>query len=472
MPNVVLITIDCLRRDHCGFAGYSKNTTPNIDSVVPNAYQFTSAISPGPRTSESFPGILSGRLSAECEFIEELAFKTIPDDAETLASFASSHGYQTLAAIANPQLSPIRGFANGFDSFENLRIEAGSDKFDTKNEADDDEDEIGTPLVNRLGRQLLEHGEKLPLNPASLAFVAYRHKQLKGDWASVSGQRVVDRFLSSLPDEGPFFAWTHLNDIHAPIHPGRVREGGLHSLTDTYQFLADAKRARHEYSPGYEALYDGAIRYVDKQVGRILDHLEKVGLREETAIIITADHGEALYDRGIYGHASGNEQRLFESDRDYLYRELLDVPLLVDIPGEDGDRIDAPFSLLWLHQLLAEIMGVTDGEFPQHADYAERIFDTESVALSDSLLEDGHTIAVLNADTKIITDATSPNEVATDNWHYLSRSDAGDRTATETRPEELIDVAEASLVEPGSLYQSEDAIHTDTMQQLADLGYK
>jgi arylsulfatase A-like enzyme len=48
--------------------------------------------------------------------------------------------------------------------------------------------------------------------------------------------------------------------------------------------------------------YDGAIRYVDEQLGVILDELERQGVRDETAIIISADHGGSLWGTGsIHG---------------------------------------------------------------------------------------------------------------------------------------------------------------------------
>lgn len=61
-PNVLLITIDCLRQDRCGAYGYHRNTTPTLDSVARDSFVFENEFATGPVTAESFPGILAGRL--------------------------------------------------------------------------------------------------------------------------------------------------------------------------------------------------------------------------------------------------------------------------------------------------------------------------------------------------------------------------------------------------------------------------
>ena len=57
--NVLLITIDCLRADHVGFMGYDRPATPNLDRLAAESVAFENAFATGPRTAESFPGILA-----------------------------------------------------------------------------------------------------------------------------------------------------------------------------------------------------------------------------------------------------------------------------------------------------------------------------------------------------------------------------------------------------------------------------
>jgi choline-sulfatase len=471
-PNVLLVTIDCLRRDRCGFAGHNRDTTPTLDELATESVVFDRAHAPGSRTAESVPGILSGRLSADCAYLDELSYKAIPRDAETLGTWLRRHGYETLATISNPQLSPVRNFDRGFDRFTNLRIAEEGDRFETLVQ-DSDEDETGRSLLSRVGRWLLSVGDSVPVRPATVAYVLYRYYQLYNRWPTVAGEEVIAELSEDLATTGtPFFAWVHLNDLHSPLHPGRVRSGGLLSSSNLRQFGSDSNRVRHLASVRYELMYDSVVRYVDAQIRTLFDFLREIGEYDDTLVVVTADHGEALGDRGIYGHASGHEQRLYDEDRDYLYRELLNVPLLIRPPSGESAIVDAPFSLTWLHRAIAEIVDLPDGQFVEsparsHEDAAETVF-------ADSLTERGHTVAAITETTKIITDGTSPDEIDPEKWIQIDAVDEGERRWVEGGDiaPDLRDSIEDRIVAPESVQRVQGRISESTRQRLADLGYR
>jgi len=240
-PNILLVTIDCLRQDRCGFAGHHRNTTPTLDSLTANSLVYKNAQAPGPRTSESVPGILSGRLSADCAHLDGSLFKAIPADAETLATWLHRHGYDTIATVTNPQLSPVRNFNKGFEQFANLRIDQEGDRF--KSLAQGDDSKIGLSLLYRIGEQLLALGDAVPINPTTLAYVVYRYSQLYRTWPTVDCERVISQLVSQLSaGRTPFFAWTHLNDLHATLHPERIRDGGVLTMIisdSSYRILSE-----------------------------------------------------------------------------------------------------------------------------------------------------------------------------------------------------------------------------------------
>ena len=209
-------------------------------------------------------------------------------------------------------------------------------------------------------------GRSGPLNPYAALFYLRGVSMLRDapeEWPTVRSERVLDRFTNVLVDAAdrqPFFAWTHLMDLHAPLHPGTVtRDGtaGKRAYALGRYVLADTVRASAGQPRRYSRLYDEALRHVDTQVRRVVDTLRSAGVWENTVLIVTSDHGEAMGERGVNGHRNH-----------YPYDELLQVPLLVrtpDDPGEesgekdgDGDRIDAPFSLSWVHELIAETAGL------------------------------------------------------------------------------------------------------------------
>jgi arylsulfatase A-like enzyme len=85
---------------------------------------------------------------------------------------------------------------------------------------------------------------------------------------------------------------------------------------------------------GVTALYDAEIRYCDRELGKLLDHLRARGWLDSSYVVITSDHGEELYDHGqwLHGHS--------------LFDELVRVPLIVAGPGIAPRSIATPVSLL------------------------------------------------------------------------------------------------------------------------------
>jgi len=144
------------------------------------------------------------------------------------------------------------------------------------------------------------------------------------------GRRVVDSALAWLeqPRRGPFFCWVHLYDAHDP-----------------YRAHADEFGDRFEDRP-----YDGEIAYVDRQIQRLVDHLQAKQLRERTLIVIVGDHGESL------GEHDEEEHSLT------LYNSVLHVPCLWAGRGATakGRRVPQPVSLVDLRPTLLETVELRD----------------------------------------------------------------------------------------------------------------
>ncbi len=143
--------------------------------------------------------------------------------------------------------------------------------------------------------------------------------------------QVVDAALKWLeaPSPKPFFAWVHLYDAHAPYAP--------------------PEPFRSRFAPrGPYALYDGGIAFADSQVGRLLQWLDRRGLKEKTIVVIVGDHGEGLGEHGEKEHGY------------YIYDYAVHVPLLVRIPGrENGEKIAAQVRTI---DLAPTVMDLVSGE--------------------------------------------------------------------------------------------------------------
>ena len=97
--------------------------------------------------------------------------------------------------------------------------------------------------------------------------------------------------------------------------------------------------------------YDGAVAYVDDQLGRLLDNLKGQGLLDNTIVVVTSDHGEQFGEHGLFDHANS------------LYRPLLHVPLVLSFPPRlpAGTRVRQPVSLVDLAATILDLIPAAGG---------------------------------------------------------------------------------------------------------------
>ncbi len=133
--------------------------------------------------------------------------------------------------------------------------------------------------------------------------------------------------------DGPFFAWVHLYDAHAPYE------------------APSSFRTRFPASP-----YDAEIAYVDSCVGRLVTALEQAGQLDRTLVSVVADHGEGLGDHGEAEHGL------------FLYESVLRIPWIMRLPTRDaaGSVVKTQVRSIDVSPTLAAIAGIPmakiDGE--------------------------------------------------------------------------------------------------------------
>ena len=159
--------------------------------------------------------------------------------------------------------------------------------------------------------------------------------------SSHAASYVVDRIIGQLAgpaQEGPRFVWAHLLEAHSP-------------------YFDDPYAPEDAQDPN--ARYQAAIRYLDRELARLLEHFARPGRAERTIIVITADHGEARGEHG-FSDDHGNS----------LYEEEVHVPLLVWAPGAKPGRVE---QLVSLADLLPTLSDLSLGSRPRGpADVASR----------------------------------------------------------------------------------------------------
>lgn len=175
----------------------------------------------------------------------------------------------------------------------------------------------------------------------------------------VDGRALANRVIHCLETRDPsrpFLIWTHFFDTHVPYCAGagigwQKKTGdylaalGYSRTIDPAIALAGKPTTDEQWS-AWSALYDAAIRYVDEQVGRILAALERLGILDETLIVITSDHGEELGEHGDISHHFR------------LYDHNLRVPMIFKGPDVEGRRNASLTSLLDLVPSIAHFADI------------------------------------------------------------------------------------------------------------------
>jgi arylsulfatase A-like enzyme len=356
----VLITVDCLRADHAGFMGYSRPTTPFLDSLASESVVVPAAIVAGAPTYYSFPAILASRMPlALGRDVVGLA----PGES-TLATVLRESGYATGAfSAANPYISQRFGYDQGFEVFHDfLDFEVQSTQnivspeMPPGNSARGQLNQSIKSFADALGLGRL-HNELyfqycMKIAPAAESVDALRRypaadvlvKQAQS-WLASVGQR-------------PFFLWLHLMDPHSPYYPpndafreltGRDIQPGRARYLNEYWNRSDLEPSRlRGKRDEVVQLYDAGIRWVDCQIARLADSLRQAHLWDDCVLALTADHGEEFLEHGGHYHAPVR-----------LSEEIVHVPLLIRVPGERGVKAPtSPMSHLHLAPTLLEIMGV------------------------------------------------------------------------------------------------------------------
>jgi len=325
--NVILITYDSLRADHCGHWGYERPTSPNIDAIAEDGVVYENAIAPASRTNPSMAGTLTGEPMVVRDRVAN------PEHARnhlerhgTLAERFREEGYATGAFCPNAYASRFYGFDRGFDRFEDFM-------FDNSRYQDIFETHLGDSTFYTVLRNLRN-------------FV-FRQEAFK-TWDSY-----IDEMVGWARNQNePFFLWAFSLDTHFPyLTPREYREWS--SLFDQYYYNWRCNQLIDEFDvdvPDKEIrkiidIYDDSIRFGDILIAELRERLAEF----DPVIVVHGDHGEAFDERGIYGH-------FFPS----LYEENLHVPLVVE-DGETDASVDRPVSLVDLPAIVTRAAGVEEG---------------------------------------------------------------------------------------------------------------
>lgn len=293
IKNIILLSIDTLRADVLSSYGSTEVLTPNMDKLAIDGTLFREAYSPAPWTLPAFSSIMTG--------VNALVHKTVvagsrlPDAFTTIAEYARDNGYRTGAIGHNVHLNQAVNLNQGFMEYN----------FFPKR----------TELVNSFGGTLI-----------NLALPAH----FKSDASTSDLTEIAINWLKEHQDQD-FFLWIHYFDPHIPYSPPEQyiekRDAARTSIGNNFTRAGVIRNGL--YSPSKDdkkrirQLYDAEVRYVDDNIGKLLDVLVELDLYNDSLIILTSDHGEEFWEHGGFEHGHT------------LYNEIIHVPLLIKLPKNE-----------------------------------------------------------------------------------------------------------------------------------------
>ncbi len=353
--SLVLVTVDCLRADHVGFMNYQRPTTPFLDSLALESTCFSNAIVAGAPTYYSFPGMLASRypLALGREVLG------LAQGEPSLASVLHDAGYATAGFNAgNPYLSKEFGYHQGFDVFRDF-LEQKPDPAPQPSSSSKATpwNALASRWAGRLGLQgfydelYFQYTHHLK-TPEATSFDALRRFP--------AADAIVDGALAWLDSIGdtPFCLWLHLMDPHAPYYPAKaalelMKDDDINPSRALYlnqcwnRREAGVSRLRR-HRDEIIRLYDAGIRWVDRQLQRLVDNLQSRGAWKNCLFALTSDHGEEFLEHGSRFHPQWTAKE-----------ELIKVPLLVRFPGKSGMKVSSVFSHIDLAPTLLESLAIT-----------------------------------------------------------------------------------------------------------------
>ncbi len=276
VEKILLVSIDCARPDHFGVYGYPRPTTPTIDALAAEGVVFTRAFAQANWTKPSvaslfsglYPrhhGVTVGRHMVLPDGTKEERTVSFPSDVPSLGQAFTDAGWRTAGFVENSHISEQQGFGRGFEVYGRLK-------------------------------------------PAA------RHFR---------------KWFSDLDEADKVFAYVHFIGPHDPyvIKKGKAAHyrDRFPTTDSTVDFSVLTYKKRSDLTPAdieeARALYDTELAYFDgDHVAHLFETLRDAGQFDDFLIIVTADHGEELYDRGGWAHGHS------------LHQEVVRIPLVVRLP--------------------------------------------------------------------------------------------------------------------------------------------
>lgn len=369
-PNIIIIVLDTHRRDRLGIYGYPRGTSPNIDAFAADATIFDQAIAPAQWTIPVHASMFSGEYPST--HLTTQSGHTLDSQFKTLAERMRPLGYRRIGFCNNPLVGVLdNGLKRGFETFYNYggavpSTPARSASNIIKPLAFIWERytqllrRISYPIQNAVARS--DRVFQLTLHPL-LVPLWTRYVNFKGD-TDRSLHDVADYMQREFPSKihQPHFLFVNLMETHLPYIPPEnfVRQFAPNFFearesrdfmrvynTQALRWLLPMDEPFSDLETStLSDLYDAEVAYQDHLLGKVLEILDSSYHRENSLVVLVADHGEMLGEHRFMGHGIG------------VHDELIRVPMAIRYPGQKKHRrVSEPVSTMQLFHTLLDYAG-------------------------------------------------------------------------------------------------------------------
>jgi uncharacterized sulfatase len=347
-PNVLFIAVDDMNND-LGCFGHPLVKSPSIDRLASRGTRFERAYCQFPLCSPSRSSLLTGlRPDSTRVFDLQYHFRQDLPDVVTLPQMFMKNGYYVA------RVGKMYHYGNPGDIGTN-GLDDRASWMERFNPAGRDKTTLESDIMNYTPKRGLG---------SAMAFLADK----TGTDEQHTDGKVADQAIRLLEEhkDKPFFIAAGFYKPHCPwvtpkkyfdLYPmDRISLPAVTPQTpDDYPKLALASTRPWPYfgvTPDQarecKRAYYAAISFVDAQIGRLLDAVDRLGLRESTIIVFWSDHGYHLGEHGLWFKQS-------------CFEESARVPLIVSVPREKtaGQATSRPVELVDLYPTLADLAGLT-----------------------------------------------------------------------------------------------------------------
>lgn len=344
-PNIIFIVIDALRAQNLGIYGYHKDTSPVIDTIGREGVIFDNAYCCFNATDPSITSMLTGMYPISHGILhhgfvsQEEILEYYSRGIKNLAKILKPYGYTT---IALDWLE--RWHKHGFDYYGYY----------------------GSPTMTKAKRFIKSIIQKLPKSQQEIItriLMKLYHRAKPYDAEKLTNHAID--LIKKVSDKKSFFMFIHYWDVHIPYNCPKDLYGKFYEENPNSKKIEEIlkkiknKKWRNylkEHLKGAKttddviAWYDGAVAHVDRNIGRLIEFLERRGILDNTLLIITSDHGESLTEHEIYFEHHG------------LYDVSIHVPLIFRYPSKlpEGKKINSLVQHIDIVPTILDIIGINN----------------------------------------------------------------------------------------------------------------